>query len=110
LGRVADAIVEHDDGLNLRRFIGKFFAYGRGAAKFHGSGAGPSSRESLRFHLRLPMLVIPELRRRNPARRGAIGALLILWEFANLAGYLTERIGPTMEGSVMAERAHIKAR
>ncbi len=110
LRRVSDAIVEHDDPLNLRRFIGKFFAYGRGAAKFHGSGTGPSLRESLRFHLRLPMLVIPELRRRNPARRGAIVALLILWEFANLAGYLAERIGPAIEGSEAAKRAHTKAR
>ncbi len=97
LGRVAGAIVEHDARMNLGSFVGKFFNYGRGAAKFHGSGAGPSLRESLRFHFRLPILVIPELRRRSIPRRVAIVALLILWEFANLAGYLAERMEPAVD-------------
>lgn len=99
LGRVSEAIVEHDTRLNLKSFVGKFFAYGRGAAKFHGSGAGPSLRESLRFHFRLPILVIPELRRRSIPRGIAMAALLMLWEFANLAGYLAERIETVIQGA-----------
>jgi hypothetical protein len=38
------------------------------------------------------VLVIPELRKRSPGRASAIVALLIVWEIANLAGYLAERM------------------
>ena len=94
LGRVPAAVVEHDSRLDLVRFVRKFFAYGRGAAKFHDSGANPSLRESTLFHFRLPVLLLPELRRRGPARGAAIVALLILWEAANLAGYVAEHARP----------------
>jgi GT2 family glycosyltransferase len=92
LGRVPGAVVEHDQKLGLRSFGSKFFSYGRGAAKFHSSGANPSLRESISFHLHLPALVIPELRQRGLARGAAIVALLILWEFANVTGYLAELV------------------
>jgi len=102
LARVSDAIVERDESLDLKSFLGKFFAYGRGAAKFHGSGSSPSLRESMRFHFRLPTLAIPELRRRRMARRVAIVALLVLWEIANLAGYIAERARLAVQGSAAA--------
>jgi GT2 family glycosyltransferase len=89
LGRVPPAVVEHDSRLDLVRFVRKFFEYGRGAAKFHASG-GTSLHERARFHVRLPILLIPELRRRGLARGVAIVGLLILWEAANLVGYLVE--------------------
>jgi glycosyltransferase involved in cell wall biosynthesis len=92
LGRVPGAVVEHDQRLGLKSFAAKFFSYGRGAAKFHGSGADPSLRESIPFHLRLPALVLPELRQRGLARGAGIVALLILWEFANVAGYVAELV------------------
>jgi len=91
LGRVPSAVVEHDPPLDLVRFVRKFFAYGRGAAKFHGSGGNAGLHESARFHFRLPALLVPELRRRGLARGAAIVGLLILWEAANLAGYVVER-------------------
>jgi len=91
LGRVPSAVVEHDPPLDLVRFVRKFFAYGRGAAKFHGSGGNAGLHESARFHFRLPVLLVPELRRRGLARGAAIVGLLILWEAANLAGYVVER-------------------
>jgi len=91
LGRVPSAVVEHDPRLDLVRFVCTFFAYGRGAAKFHGSGADPGLHESARFHFRLPALLVPEVRQRGPARGAAIIGLLILWEAANLAGYVFER-------------------
>lgn len=94
LGRVPSAVVEHDPQLDLVRFVRRFFEYGRGAAKFHGSGADPGLRESARFHFRLPVLLVPELRRRGAARGAAIVGLLILWEAANLAGYVVERARP----------------
>lgn len=102
LGRVSDAVVERDERLDLKSFAAKFFAYGRGAAKFHDSGANPSLRESMMFHFRLPALVIPELGRRSMARGVAIVALLTLWEIANLAGYVTERVRLAVQGSAAA--------
>ncbi|MFN7923784.1 MAG: glycosyltransferase [Bryobacteraceae bacterium] len=93
LGRVLEAVVEHDDRLTLSGFVLKFFAYGRGAARFHGSGVPSSLRGSLGFHFRLPVLVLPELRRRGFGRGMAVAALLVMWEIANTAGYLAERVG-----------------
>jgi glycosyltransferase involved in cell wall biosynthesis len=92
LGRVSKAVVDHDQSLNLKTFTGKFCAYGRGAAKFHDSGPGPSLRESLGFHFRLPALALPELRRRGVLRGTAMLGLLVLWEIANLAGFIAERL------------------
>jgi GT2 family glycosyltransferase len=100
LGRVPNAVIEHDERLDLKSFIGKFFAYGRGAAKFHGSGANPSLRESMRFHFRMPALLIAELRKRGLARGTAMVALLALWEAANLVGYLAEFSRVTAPGPV----------
>jgi len=94
LGRVPAAVVEHDPELNFTGFVRKFFAYGRGAAKFHQSGANRGLRESVRFHLRLPALLLPELRQRGPFRSAALIALLILWEAANLAGFIADKIRP----------------
>jgi GT2 family glycosyltransferase len=92
LGRVPEAVIEHDPQLDLARFLARFFAYGRGAARFHGSGANPSLRESVRFHLRLPLLVWPELRRRPLPRAIAVVALLALWEVANVVGFFAEAL------------------
>jgi GT2 family glycosyltransferase len=93
LGRVPDAIVDHHDSLNLKSFLAKFFAYGRGAARFHGGAVNPSLRESLRFHFRLPALAAAELRQRSFTEAAPLVPLLILWELANLAGYAAERTG-----------------
>jgi len=111
LGRVPSAVVEHDERLDLKSFVGKFFGYGRGAAKFHGSGANPSLRESISFHLHLPALVIPELRQRGLVRGAAIVALLILWEFANVTGYLAELVRRAVQRRAGATaRAHTEVR
>jgi len=98
MGRVAEAGVDHDERLDLAGFVRKFFAYGRGAAKFHDSGADPSLRESAGFHFRLPVLLLPELRRRGVWRGAAIAALLALWEIANIGGYLAERARLAVQG------------
>jgi len=91
LGRVPHAEVEHDANLSLGRFVRKFMAYGRGAAQFHGSGADPGLRESLGFHLRLPRLLLPELRQRGVARGAAVAGLLVLWELVNVVGFVAQR-------------------
>ncbi|TFH41115.1 MAG: glycosyltransferase [Lysobacterales bacterium] len=94
LGRVPAAVAEHDSELDFTGFVRKFFAYGRGASKFHQSDANMGLRESMHFHLRLPALVVPELRQRGLVRGVAIIALLILWETANLAGFIADKIRP----------------
>jgi hypothetical protein len=72
-------------------FARKFYAYGRGAAQFHKTGADTGLHESSKFHLRLPSLLVPELRRRGLARGMAVVALLVVWEIANLVGFVFER-------------------
>jgi glycosyltransferase involved in cell wall biosynthesis len=90
LGRIPAAVVAHDVRLDLAGFVRRFVDYGRGAARFHGAGANPSLAESIGFHLHLPALLVPELRRRSPLRAAQIAALLALWEVANLAGFLAQ--------------------
>jgi len=75
------------------------------------SKADPSLRKSLPFHLRLPLLLIPELRRRGVVLGAAIVALLIPWEIANLAGSLAESAGLMSPGSAHAKAtAHTRVR
>lgn len=92
LTRVPEAIVDHHEQMGLLSFLSKFSNYGRGAARFHSTATKPSIRQSLGFHLHLPALVLPELRRAGLPRGAAIGALLCLWELANLVGYLRQRL------------------
>jgi glycosyltransferase involved in cell wall biosynthesis len=86
------ADLDHDERMNAAGFFRKFVSYGRGAADFHGSGERASLRESVAFHLRLPALVLPELLRRPVVRALGIVGLLVVWEFANLAGFLSQRL------------------
>jgi GT2 family glycosyltransferase len=88
-----DAEVAHAHYLTLRRFWLQHFRYGRGAWRYHESlrkrGRGRFARD-LGFHGRF-------LRRAGSplAQRGntlAIGALLIVWQVANLAGFVFEAI------------------
>ncbi|MBM3795100.1 MAG: hypothetical protein FJW31_13755 [Acidobacteria bacterium] len=38
------------------------------------------------------MLIAPELRWRGPVRAVAMAGLIVLWEAANLAGFIAERL------------------
>jgi len=95
---VPAAIVDHDADPDLREFVRRFFAYGRGAARFHATGSGGSLRETAAFHCRLPALLGPELTRRGPWRGTTLVALLAVWETANLAGFLAETVGRSTHG------------
>jgi GT2 family glycosyltransferase len=88
-----DAEVAHAHHLTLSRFWKQHFRYGRGAWHYHQSlrkrGRGRFARD-LGFHARF-------LRRAGTslAQRGntlAIGALLVVWQVANLAGFVYEAI------------------
>lgn len=92
LGSAPAAVVDHDPNTNLGGFLRKFFDYGRGAARFHRSGTNGSLRATAGFHVRLPVLAAPEVARRGPLRGSTLAGLLALWELANLAGFVTERV------------------
>jgi glycosyltransferase involved in cell wall biosynthesis len=87
--RVSKAVVDHDARLNFIGFLRQFFAYGQGSAQFHLSGDKSSFGESVAFHLRLPRFVGPQLVRNGPRRGAGLLGLFVLWEMANLAGFLT---------------------
>ena len=88
-----DAEVAHAHHLTLTRFWTQHFRYGRGAWRYHDAlrtrGRGRFARD-IGFHGRF-------LRRTGTAvsQRGnrlVIGALLIVWQVANLAGFVYEAI------------------
>jgi hypothetical protein len=77
----------------------QFFAYGQGGARFHSSGDMSSFGKSVAFHLRLPTFVGPEMVRNGPRRGARLLGLFVLWEVANLAGFLSaipRRSAPSM--------------
>jgi GT2 family glycosyltransferase len=88
-----DAEVAHAHHLTLTRFWKQHFRYGRGAWRYHQSlrkrGRGRFARD-VGFHARfLRRASSPLAQRRNTL---AIGALLIVWQVANLAGFVYEAL------------------
>jgi len=88
-----DAEVAHAHYLTLRRFWTQHFRYGRGAWRYHESlrkrGRSRFARD-LGFHgVFLRRASSPLTQRRNTV---AIGALLIVWQVANVAGFVYEAI------------------
>lgn len=94
LGLAPNAVVAHDANTNLLGFIRKFAGYGRGAARFHEESTAAGWREVAAFHLQLPILMMPEVARRGVRRGAGLVGLLALWEVANLAGFVAERLDP----------------
>jgi len=90
LERAPDAVVEHDPALDLPGFARQFFAYGRGAARYHAAARDDSFRSSAGFHLRLPALAGSALLRRGIRGGARLAGLLVVWELANLAGFVAE--------------------
>lgn len=88
LAKAPDAVLSHMPQLNLARYWHQFVAYGEGAAKFHGSSPEEWRKESLAFHLRVPALALEEFAEQDLQRRIALSALLLVWEVANLVGFL----------------------
>lgn len=88
-----DAEVAHAHHLTLARFWTQHFRYGRGAWRFHHAlrrrGRGRFARD-LGFHARFLSRARQPLAQRGNAL--AIAALLIVWQVANLAGFVYEAI------------------
>ena len=89
--RAPNAILSHAPDLDLAGFWRQFVAYGEGAAQFHGRSGQQWKRESLAFHLHVPMLGAELAAEQQLGRRGTLAALVVLWEIANLAGFPKRR-------------------
>lgn len=88
---VETALVRHAPQLDLVRFARQHFNYGRGAFRYHQARAGdePNRRmQTLTAHWRFLGKVVEGFAGRRMADRLRIGALLLLWQAVNLAGYL----------------------
>lgn len=85
------AVILHSPKLNLARYWRKFRSYGAGAARFHGASAEQWGKNSVAFHFRVPALAVREMAARGLRRRPTLLALLVLWEVANLAGFIGEK-------------------
>jgi len=87
--------VYHYPSLTLSRYLKMYFNYGRGAYRFQHvrrlrrSG---SLIQDTRFHARLPQLLgdalVPIPLRQRPAFLG----LMVLWQAANLGGFLSDLV------------------
>jgi len=92
---VEDAIVRHHPQLDFGRFIRQYFRYGRGAWRYHRARRGrglDQSAATMRLHGRYLTEVGRSLMRRPVPERLRVGALLMLWQWSNLAGYVTGAI------------------
>ena len=88
LVKAPDALVTHCPLMNLRTFWRKHLAYGRGAAQFHRSSDQDWPAKCAAFHRRVPWLAAAEMADQKIGRRLRVYAILVVWEVANLLGYL----------------------
>lgn len=95
LAYAPDATVSHAHRLTFARFCAQHFRYGRGAWRFHRAlrqrGRGRFLRD-LGFHARFLRTAGPALSSRNGHGAVTVGALLVVWQIANLAGFVFEAI------------------
>ena len=90
-----DAVVRHGHQLSFTAFCRQHFAYGRGAVRFHRlraeRGSGRLARE-VGFHFRVDRWLLRPFRESPATRALPLAALLVVWQGANTAGYLYERV------------------
>jgi GT2 family glycosyltransferase len=90
-----EAVVYHAHALTLRTFWWQHFNYGRGAFRFHRIRARRGSgrfRQELKFYTRLPSLLRRSLAQERGRRLLLLPALLLVWQGANTAGFLWEKL------------------
>jgi GT2 family glycosyltransferase len=89
------AMVWHAHSLSLGGFLRQHFRYGRGAYQYHQARRQRRSGTmacDTGFHLQLPRLVWERCKGTAPVRAVGVISLLMLWEIANLAGYMYEKL------------------
>jgi glycosyltransferase involved in cell wall biosynthesis len=89
----AEARVAHATKLSLSDFARRHFGYGRGAYRFNAvrrdRRSGSLARD-LPFYGQLPRRVAGLLRGTGPGRGAALAGLIVLWQVANLTGFVWE--------------------
>lgn len=93
LNYAPEAVIVHHHALDLRSFCGLYLRYGRGAYYYHQrvrrGAAGPGGfRPDPMFYWRCFRRPWTD---KKPARAFRITCLLFVWQFANAAGYLSQR-------------------
>lgn len=92
---VPQAVVYHFHPLTLREFCKQHFTYGRGAVHYHRIRAQRGSglmRQEMKFHLHLRNWLTQPFRRTGMPRALLLFGLLVLWQLANLAGFVSESL------------------
>lgn len=83
--------VRHEHRSSLRGFVRQYFNYGRGAWLFHrlrlGMQQGRLSSDA-RLHMALPLRLVGPMRQVPVGMRLQVLLLIVVWQFANLAGFL----------------------
>jgi GT2 family glycosyltransferase len=105
LRHAPEAVVRHAPQLTLGRFARQYFNYGRGAYLYHRARrrrGGQGSATALDQHARFLVEVGRGLLQRRAADRLQIGALLLLWQAANLTGYLAAAVSAKRRGRTTA--------
>ena len=86
-----EAVVYHAHPLTLSTFWRQHVSYGRGAWRFHRACARRGSQRLLKdlsFHRRLPGMVRRRYTGADHPSALRLGALLLLWQVANLVGFV----------------------
>jgi GT2 family glycosyltransferase len=92
---VPAAVLYHDPALDLAGFLRLYYRYGRGAYIYHRIRARRESgriEQDLNMHVQLPALLSRRLSGIAWRKWPAVLSLIMLWELANAAGYLHERL------------------
>lgn len=87
------ALIGHAHHLTFRGFLRQHFNYGRGASRYHRLRKLRDSgrmAEDLSFHRNLPRAVRRRLKGMPPGKKLKLSVLLMVWQFANAAGYFYE--------------------
>jgi GT2 family glycosyltransferase len=88
-----EALVYHSHGMTLRQYWRQHFAYGRGAATFHGRrlqhDPGGRARAPLAFYFNLVRYPFTQ---HSAAPAATLAALMVVAQVATTAGYFRERL------------------
>ena len=92
---VPSAVIHHFHRLNLAGFVRQYFRYGRGAARFHRENLRRGSTglwDNSGLHRNWRAWLFRPWREESGFRAMAFMALLLVWQAANLAGFLYGRL------------------
>lgn len=91
LKKSTNAVLAHAPSLNLISYFRQYVSYGQGAERFHATSENAWCRQNLMFHIQVPALALAVMSEQKLKRRVSLCALLLVWECANLAGYLKQK-------------------